>query len=160
MSCMTKNLIIIILLLISDNLKAQDSTLRYDRNTHKVYLGPKKMTMDDLFKTMKPHPESLKLIESARDCKFYATIFYTLGAAPVGFTVGYLLFTNEVKWPVLATGVGLIGIGVPLHVRYLKQTQKAVNTFNTRNNVGALMKNPLEFSLNINQYGLGLRLKL
>lgn len=156
---MIKFLLITFLILFGCSLHAQDTTLRYDKNTHKVYRGDQKMSMDDLFITMRPHPQSFELIESARDCKFYATLFYTLGAAPVGFTVGYLLFTNEIAWPVLAVGVVLVGIGIPIHTRYLKQTKRAINSYNNINATGALTSR-LQLSLNMNQNGIGLCLSL
>lgn len=156
---MIRNLAVALLILISCNLSAQDSLLRYSKNTHKVYQGKTKMSMDDLFKTMRPHPQSFELIESARNAKFYASIFYTLGSVPLGYSLGYLLFTNEVRWPVVAAGLGLVGIAIPFHIRYLKRTQKAVNSFNGRNDSGTY-RDQFQFSIGFNQNGIGLRLEL
>jgi hypothetical protein len=154
---MIRNLGIVFLVLISFNLSAQESLLRYDKSNHKVYQGKTKMSMDDLFSTMRTHPQSFELIESARDSKFYASIFYTLGSVPLGYSLGYLLFTNEVRWPFVAVGAGLIGIAIPFHISYLKRTQRAVNAFNSRSDSGMYQ---LQFSVGFNQNGIGLCLEL
>lgn len=154
-----KHILLIILFLLSNDLSAQDSTaLRYNRNNHKVYQGSKKMSMDDLFRVMKPHPETFEIIESARDYKFFATVIYTLGAAPAGWALGGFLITNEMNWAVMGTGLGLIAVGVPLHIMYLKRTRQAVDSFNGRNDTGFEFRNRFNVSMNLNRNGLGVRL--
>ena len=160
LALMIKLSLLSILLFIGLTAASQDTILRYSKGSHKVYLGEKKMKMKDLFKTMKPHPESYAYIQSARDFNFFAQIIYSIGAVPVGYALAYYLPSNEMKWPVLLTGVGIIGIGIPLNIRYLKQMQRAVNSFNDRNNSGFLMKSRFQFSMITNQNGIGIQLKL
>jgi hypothetical protein len=155
-----KPILLILLICFTSDLNAQDTLLRYDRNTHKVYHGQQRMKMDDLFKVMRPYPKTFELIKSARDCRFYATVFYTLGAGPLGWVLGHKLIQNEILWPILGVGVGLIGIGIPLHIRFLNQTKRAVNSFNARNDTGNRLNRRIDLSLNLNSTGIGLRLNL
>lgn len=136
-----------------------DTLLRFDTGNKRVYLGDHKMNMNELFKVMRPYPETFKLIESARDGLFYANIFYTLGSIPVGYTIGYFLPSNEFKWKPFVVGLGLIGIGIPFNVKYVKNTRRAVDSFNNRKNTSLKFQNKLDFSFGINQYGFGVQLK-
>lgn len=137
---------------------SQDTLLRYDKYDKVVYKGKTPLNMDKLFVLMRPDKETFELIESARDCKFYSRVLGGLGGFPVGFAIGYFLPTNDFKWPIFAVGAGLIAISIPLHFRYLKQTQRAVLSYNSKLDKTYFQKEKLELSLANSIYGLGLRL--
>lgn len=158
-----KNFILITFLLVfSSNVGAQenDTLLRYDKESRKVYNGNFQMSMDNLFFIMRPYPETFKIIESARDCKFFANVCYVLGSIPIGYTIGYFLPSNEVKWRPLAAGLGLFAIAIPLHIRYFKQTQRAVDSYNSRNSRSFKSSSSMDMSLGITPLGIGIKIRL
>jgi hypothetical protein len=61
------------------------------------------------------------------------------------------------KWGILGVGAGLITSGILLNVRGLKQTKRAVNSYNSLLGATTMNKSPLEFTFGINQNGVGLR---
>lgn len=133
-------------------------SLRYSRDTKKVYQGTRKMTMDDLFLRMRPYPTTFKLIESARDCNFYSNIFAFAGGLPIGYAVVEKLLYNRTNWAVLGTGIGLVAISIPLDLRHKKQLQRAVLSFNTEAHTTTQLESKYSLSLSANATGIGLRL--
>jgi len=154
---MKKQILIIFLLLLTTLVNAQenDTILRYDKGTKTVYKGNVEMSMSNLYRVMRPYPESFKYIESARESGIFANVFYWLGALPVGLTVGYFLPTRVFLWKPFVLGIGLIGIGIPLHIRSLKETQRAVNAFNSRHDQSSVYRNKIDLSLGFTQNGFG-----
>lgn len=151
-------LLFILIFFISSKSFSQDTLLRYDKETKKVYEGKKEMNMDNLFKLMRPNKETFELIVSARDCKFYSNVFAIPGGLVIGFPIGSFLITNNFNWPVFAIGAGLIGISIPLHLRYVKQRERAIKSYNESLNLSEYRKEQIDFSLIGNQNGIGVRL--
>lgn len=159
---MKKILILLVLIFPFIVLSQSEPTdeLRYSRESKAVYQGTRKMSMDDLFVRMRPYPKSFQLLESARDCFFYSTVFATAGAIPLGYVVADKLLNNNVNWPVLATGIGLVGIAIPLNVRYKKQLQRSVISFNEEVKNTAQLESRLSFSICASATGVGFRVRL
>lgn len=157
-----KNWIFLLILLLSTSIFAQekDSTLQFDEETKKVYQGDRKMSMDNLFQIMRPYPETFRFIESARDNKFYANVFYVLGSIPLGFTLGYFLPANKFLWQPFVAGAALVGIAIPFHVKYLRQTRRAVDSYNNRNVQSFRHPNEINCSFGFTQHGVGLQFRL
>jgi hypothetical protein len=151
-----------ILLFFSGFISAQskDSLLRYDKYSKKVYSGNRQMSLGNLTDLMSPFPESFDLIQSAHDCKIFSSIFYTAGSAAIGYTIGYYLPSKELKLTPLMIGAGLIGIAIPINIRYLKQMQRAVKSYNGRYKTTGHHGELLDLSLNFSPNGIGLKLKL
>lgn len=154
----TLSLLILLLPLFVASQNQLTDELRYSKERKCVYQGTRKMTMDDLFVRMRPYPKSFEFLESARDCNFYATIFATAGAIPLGYVVVTKLLSNEVSWPVLATGVGLVGVAIPLNIRYKKQLQRSVHSFNEEVLNTSQMDSKVKMNLSVNSNGIGLRI--
>lgn len=155
---MKTQVLIILLCLFAVSLNAQENNtiLRYDKGTKEVYKGDTILSMEYLYTVMRPYPEAFKYIESSWESGVFAKVFYWLGALPVGFTVGYFLPTREFLWKPFVVGVGLIGIGIPLYVRSLKEKQRAVKSFNGRHDRTSAFRNNLDLSLGMSQSGIGL----
>jgi len=152
--------LLIILILLSTKSFSQDTLLTYDKYTKQVFQGEKELNMDNLFNLMRPNKETFKLIVSARDCKFYSNVFAFPGSVIIGFPIGAFLVTGDFNWPVFAIGAGLIGISIPLHFKYIKQRERAINSYNESLNLTEYKKNKIDFSMAINSNGLGFRLSL
>jgi hypothetical protein len=155
---MKKQILTLFLILITTALSAQgnDIILHYDKGTKEVYKGDTLMSMENLYRVMRPYPEAFKYIESSWESGVFAKVFYWLGALPVGFTVGYFLPTREFLWKPFVVGVGLIGIGIPLYVRSLKEKQRAVKSFNGRHDDASSFRNNMDLTLGFSQNGIGL----
>lgn len=150
--------LLIILFLLSTETFAQDTLLTYDKSTKQVFRGEKELNMDNLFNLMRPNKETFKLIVSARDCKFYSNVFALPGSVIIGFPIGTFLVTGDFNWPVFAIGAGLIGISIPLHFKYIKQRERAINSYNESLNLTEYKKDKIDFSMAINTNGFGFRL--
>lgn len=159
---MIQTLVTLLLLFLSisvhaqDTLKVEDSTLRWNKENWKVYQGKKRMSMDDLFVLMRPYPETFEYIEGARDCKFYRNILQVLSSGSLGYTLGYGLVTNEILWPVFLPSAVLFLASIPLHIRYLNQSKRAVNSYNSRFDSSGI-RNQVQFSVHLQPTGVGLR---
>ena len=130
-------------------------SLRYSQHQKCVFQGTRKMSMDDLFVRTRPYPKTFELIESARDCNFYATVFATAGAIPLGYVLVNKLVTNTFNWPSFATGIGLIGVAIPLNIRYKKQLQRAVLSFNEEVSTSTHFHSNVQLNLCVNARGIG-----
>lgn len=148
---------VILIIFISIKVMAQDrdSTLRYDKKSKKVFLEQNELSLEDLDQVLKPYPESYKHLAFARESRMFARIFFRTGACPLGFTLGYFVMTRDFIWQSFAIGAGLVVIGIPLHIRFLKETEQAVDAFNERND-DSILDNNTNLLLGFNQNGISL----
>ncbi len=157
---MKKTLVILILFLSMSEFSQDEraAEMHYSQEARAVFQGTRKLDMEDLFVRMRPYPKSFKLIESARNTKFFSLAFSTAGALPLGYVLITRIAFNEFSWPVLATGIGLVGASIPLHFRYKKQLQRSVVSFNRKVKTTTFLESKTTLSLCVSGTGIGLQL--
>jgi hypothetical protein len=146
------------IIFISLHTKAQDS-LSYNKIDKMVYQNNEILSSGDLFTLMRPHPVALKHLQASRDSPRFATPLAISGGFAIGFAVGTFLVKQKMPWPLLGAGAALLTGGILLHSRSFSQLRKAVDSYNSTIGLTSERKTPFEFSLAVNQYGLGMNFK-
>lgn len=153
--------LLFLFLLLTSNCFSQDvrtEELRYSHASKSVFQGTRQLKLTEVYERMKPYPQSFQLIESARNSHFFSTVFATAGSLPLGYSLIRLVQTKEMNWPIFATGIGLVSASIPLSIRYHRQTKRAVDAFNLEIKATAHREHFIEFSLQLQGSGLGVRM--
>jgi len=94
-------------------------------------LNGKKMSMRDLVEVMNSNSEALRYIQKAKSNNIMASILGGAGGALIGFPIGTAIGGGDPNWTLAGIGAGLIAIGIPVSSSANKNTQKAIDLYNS-----------------------------
>ncbi len=123
---------------------------------YKYSQNGKRMTMNQLVKTMEYNPEALSLIKKARSNNIIATILGGVGGFLVGLPIGTAISGKKANWTLAGIGAGIIVVSIPISSSANKKTKKAVELYNASLNSSSFYDLKPEFKIIGNVNGIGL----
>ncbi|KMQ50338.1 hypothetical protein CHISP_2701 [Chitinispirillum alkaliphilum] len=96
---------------------------------YRFYLGDKRLTFGELERTVKSNRQAYSEINTAARTNVLTGIVGGLALIPL--LLSFDVLTGEPNWVRIGIGTAGIAATIPLKRRFLRQTQEAVNTYNT-----------------------------
>ncbi len=125
---------------------------------YKYFQNGQKLTMNTLSETMKENTSAFELIKKAKSNNTISFILGGVGGALIGYQLGQEISEKDANWAVAGVGAGLIVIAIPISSKVNKQTNRAVEMYNSSLNSTTYNSFNPEFNIISNENGIGLAL--
>lgn len=94
-----------------------------------LYRG-QEINPNDISFMLENYPEAFDLFESSRESRFFGNLFAILGTGLVVIPVALSFSSINVQWGYAYTGVGFLGLTIPVFKTYHKKSTEAVRLYN------------------------------
>lgn len=92
--------------------------------------GEQRLNMKQLVAAMEPNTVAFEKISKAKSTYSATIILSAAGGALIGWPIGTSLGGGEPNWVLAGVGAGLIGVAIPLNIKFNRQAREAVDLYN------------------------------
>lgn len=123
------------------------------------YQNNRLLSMSDLTNVVKKNDEAYSLIKKAKNNNVISQVIGGIGGFTIGWQLGAALAGSQMNYKFLALGVGIILVSIPVSIKSRKQTQKAVDIYNSELPQSYKYKFTPNVNLFVKDIGIGIMLK-
>ena len=124
---------------------------------HQYYQNGERVSFNHVGKQIKPNEEAFSYIKKARGNMVLGTVLGGAGGFLVGYHLGLSTGGEKLNTNMLIAGIGLIALSIPLNNQFRKNTQTAIDIYNSKLQVPSSGIKP-QLSIGLSNFGLGLKL--
>ena len=105
---------------------------------------------------MKSNSEALKLMKKAKSNYNFGLILGGLGGGLIGYPIGTSLGGGDPNWTLAGVGAALVIISIPINTSINKNTQQAIELYNSSLDTTSFYNFKPEFTIIGNTNGIGI----
>lgn len=117
------------------------------------------LSLRQMTQIMKPDKEATMYLKSAKISTGISALLECSGGFLIGYQIGTIIAGKGANLSMLAVGIGLWVVDIPINIATKRNLFKAIHHYNSYKSKNSLSSNTYDFHMGISQNGIGITLE-